>query len=60
MTRPDAVVLFHHDNFFKPIYENKSVKSLSFIDMAGMKARIASRFPSVSVLCPQVFEPITF
>ncbi|GAB6097007.1 MBL fold metallo-hydrolase [Desulfatiferula olefinivorans] len=60
MTRPKTVVLFHHDDFFKPICEGKPVKSLSFIDMNGMKKRIASRFPSVSVLCPSVFEPMTF
>lgn len=59
-TRPETVVLFHHDNFFKPLNINRRAASLGFIGMNQLKERIRGAFPQVRLQCPAVFETMGF
>lgn len=59
-TRPETVVLFHHDNFFKPLNKNRSAGSIKFIGMKKLQKRIRHAFPRVNLQCPALFETMTF
>lgn len=60
LTCPHTVVLFHHDNFFKPIKTNGPVQSLPFINIDGLISKIRRVAPSVNIVCPEMFEPMFF
>ena len=59
-TRPSTVVLFHHDNFFKPMGPHGRVESFRFIKMQALVERIRKTNPEVRLLCPDMFETMTF
>lgn len=59
-TTPHTVILFHHDDFFKPLDKNRKVRSLRGIGLSQLRNHIQKNFPHVRLMCPALFETMVF
>ena len=60
MTRPQTVVLFHHDDISKPHIKGTRTKSPPFTDIKGMIKAIKTHSPQLEVIVPEVYDTLNF
>ena len=60
LTGAGTVVLFHQDDFFRPLEKGRAMKTIAFADVEGLVRRIRSNAPGVKVLVPAVGETLEF
>lgn len=58
LVKPDVVVLFHYDAFYKPC--KKKTPELMFLGVNDMIKKIKNTSPAIRVIVPELFEIISF
>ena len=60
MTGAGTVVLFHRDDFFRPLEPERVVRSIPMADVEGLVKKIRGEAPDVTVLTPGIDEDLRF
>lgn len=60
LTGAKTVVLFHQDDFFRPIEQGKRMKTIAFADVDGLVKKIRSFSINIKILVPDLYTTIEF
>jgi len=60
LTGAKTVVLFHQDDFFRPIESGKRMKNIALADVGGMIKKIRSISHDVEILVPDLYKTMVF